>query len=402
MDYPIIFIPGLFGSMGDDVIRGTGEFSFGFAEKVYRPFIELLNSMGYVEGVDLFISYYDWKRTVLESVGKYLYPDIERAKLETGSEKVILIGHSLGGLLGRGYLKYFIPSNIDKLIMIGTPNLGAVDAYYFWSGGKLPYSRVEDNILYNGLKLGFMIYANLFHNLGYMEVWRRMFPVAEDLLPSYGYGNYLFWEKNGVRKEVPIEKMSIGNTFLNRLSNEDGEKVFIIGGKGIFTNKEFEIKEHRGMGKKWRDGEPIRAYRTNYGDGTVIAKSTLGGLRGNSILIEGNHIDILYKSKDHLSTILNRPVIKEIRRERVEKVDLIFIQDCEDINICTYDDNRISGTRMDIVDSRVQAMNIGEDGYWIMITGDRELEVEVEAKSSKRNGAIIHRRTIGLNSWQED
>lgn len=31
MDYPIVFIPGLFGSLGDDIIKGTGIFSFGFA-----------------------------------------------------------------------------------------------------------------------------------------------------------------------------------------------------------------------------------------------------------------------------------------------------------------------------------------------------------------------------------
>ncbi len=43
---------------------------------------------------------------------------------------------------------YFNPASIDKLIMIGITNLGTVNAYYFWSGGKLPYSKVEDDILY--------------------------------------------------------------------------------------------------------------------------------------------------------------------------------------------------------------------------------------------------------------
>lgn len=94
MDYPIVFLPGLFGSLGDDVIKGTGEFSFGFAEKIYRPFIEILNSMGYKENHNLFISYYDWKKPVLEVVDKYLFPDIEKIKKQTGYDKVTLIGHS--------------------------------------------------------------------------------------------------------------------------------------------------------------------------------------------------------------------------------------------------------------------------------------------------------------------
>lgn len=80
MDYPIVFIPGMFGSLGDDVIKGAGDFSFGLAEKIYRPFIEILSSMGYIEGKDLFISYYDWKNEVLESVDKYLFPDIRKSK----------------------------------------------------------------------------------------------------------------------------------------------------------------------------------------------------------------------------------------------------------------------------------------------------------------------------------
>lgn len=138
MDYPLVFIPGLFGSLGDDVIKGTGKFSFGLAEKIYRPFIKILNSMGYKEGENLFISYYDWKTSVLNSVEKYLFQDIEKIKRQTGFEKVVIISHSLGGLLGRSYMTYFSPTSVDKLIMIGSPNLGAVDAYYFWSGGKLP------------------------------------------------------------------------------------------------------------------------------------------------------------------------------------------------------------------------------------------------------------------------
>lgn len=398
MDYPVVFIPGLFGSLGDDVIKGTGKFSFGFAEKVYRPFIKILNSMGYVEGVNLFISHYDWKRPVLESIGSYLYPDIEKAKQKSGSERVILIGHSLGGLLGRGYLKYFIPSNVDKLIMIATPNLGAANAYYFWSGGRLPYTRIEDNILYSGLKFGFILYAHIFHNLNYLEAWRRVFPIGRDLLPSYGYGNYLFWKENGIRREVAIDKMSIRNSFLNELGNEteDRDKLFMVSGKDVFTNKEFEIKPQDRGGKRWLDGKPIRAYRTNYGDGTVTTDSALGGLDGNSIVIEGNHIDILYKSKDYLSAILNKSIVEDVDLEKIERIELIFTRNCQGINIKTFKDNEIGDAHMDIVDSRVQAIDLGGRDFWIMVAGDKDLEINVEVESDNKNEAIIYRRAIEL------
>lgn len=383
MDYPVVFVPGLFGSLGDDVIKGTGDFSFGFAEKIYRPFIKILNSMGYREGKDLFISYYDWKKSVLESVNTYLFPDIERVKKKTGKDKVVIIGHSLGGLLGRAYISYFSPSSIDKLIMIGTPNLGAVNSYYFWSGGKIPYSKVEDNILYNGLKLGFIFYYSKFKKVSHIEALRKMFPVAKDLLPSYSYGNYLFYKDNKNKKEVSIESMSISNSFLNSLEKIplDSSKLFIIGGKGGYTNEEFLV-DIKGKDKiKWADGKPIAVYRTNCGDGTVTTYSTLGNLGGNNIVLEGNHIDILYKSKDYLSSILNKPIVEEVKEEKIEKVYIIFTENCDKININTSTSNVISNKDIEIIDSRVKAINLGKDKFGIMITGDGQLEVEIDAKS---------------------
>ena len=306
MNYPIIFVPGLFGSMGDDVIKGTGSFSFGPAEKVYGPFIEILNSMGYIEGLNLFISYYDWKLSVLEAVDKYLFSDIEKIKRNLGTDKVIIIGHSLGGLLGRAYMSYFSPSSVDKLIMIGTPNLGTVNAYYFWSGGKLPYSKMEDDPLYNGLKLVFILYYKIFKDIDHMEALRSKFPVVKDLLPSYNYGNYLFYEENGNKIEIPIENMTVKNSFLNDLErrNLDLAKIFIISGSGVYTNKEILVYIDHREKIKWKDGKPIKSYKTDYGDGTVTTASTLGYLGKNNIVLKGNHTNILYRSKDYLGYIL--------------------------------------------------------------------------------------------------
>lgn len=385
MDYPIVFIPGLFGSLGDDVIKGTGEFSFGLAERIYRPFIKILNAMGYMEDLNLFISYYDWKKPVLEAVDKYLFPDIEKVKSKTRKNKVILIGHSLGGLLGRAYLSYFSPSSVDKLIMIGTPNLGAVNAYYFWSGGKIPYSKVEDNIIYNGLKIGFMLYFSLFKNINHIEAIRDMFPVTRDLLPSFGYGNYLFYEENEKRKEIPIERMSAKNIFLSELEEKyiDPSKIFIIAGKDIFTNKEFLVDVKNKGKTKWKDGIPIKAYRTNYGDGTVTTFSTLGNLNGQNILLEGNHTDILYKSKDYLSSILEKPLNKDIKEEEIGKIYIIFVKNNK-INIKPSLINEVISQSIDIVDSKVQSIDLGNNNYWIMVVGGRDLEIELDNSASDK------------------
>ena len=382
MDYPIVFIPGLFGSLGDDVISGTGDFSFGFAENIYRPFIEILNSMGYTEGQNLFISYFDWKKPVLEAVTKYLLPDIEYAKKKTGSSKVILLGHSLGGLLARAYISYFNPSSVEKLIMIGTPNLGAANAYCFWSGGVVPYPKIEDNILYRALRLGFILYYRLFYNMNYIEALRGLFPVAKDLLPSYRYSNYLFFKERGIEKEIPIDNMLISNSFLNELEKRqiNQSNLYIIAGSGSHTNEGFLV-DIKSKGKiKWADGKPMDVYKTFDGDGTVTTTSTLGYLGGNSIVLEENHTDILYKSKDYLSSILDRPLAIEVKEKKIEKVYIVLAQNCAKINVKTLFDNEISNEKLNVMDNRIQAISLSPNNFWIMVTGDKNLEIKLDVE----------------------
>ena len=400
MDYPIVFIPGLFGSMGDDVINGTGDFSFGFAEKIYRPFIGILNSMGYEENKNLYISYYDWKKPVLEIVERYLIPTIEEAKRKSGMDKVILIGHSLGGLVGRAYMCYIYPLTIDKLIMIGTPNLGSVNAYYFWSGGKLPYSKVEDNILYNAVKFGFILYYSLFHRVNYIEGLRKIFPVVQDLLPSYKYGDYLLFKDKEVMKKVSIEDMTVSNPFLNGLENiiMDKNKTFIVSGTGVATNNEFIVNINKRKKVLWSDGKPIDTIKTSYGDGTVTTASTLGYLGGNHIVLEGNHTNILYKSKNYLEDILGKvSSMEEITEEQVEKVYFIIADNCNAINIQTSESNQVSSKSINIVDDKIQAIKLSPNRFMIMIAGDKDLSFKINIDSYIKSKAEIHMFIVDNN-----
>ena len=97
------FIPGLFGSMSNIIIPGTGNWSFGLSAFVYEPFIMMLESMGYERNKDLFICF--MTGGVLFSTQKYLLQTIAYAKKITGCDKLNLICHSMGGLLGRSYVQ---------------------------------------------------------------------------------------------------------------------------------------------------------------------------------------------------------------------------------------------------------------------------------------------------------
>jgi len=51
---------------------------------------------------------------------------IENVKYETQSPKVVIIAHSMGGLVTRRYIQIFGNESIENLILINTPNLGIV------------------------------------------------------------------------------------------------------------------------------------------------------------------------------------------------------------------------------------------------------------------------------------
>lgn len=94
---------------------------------------------------------YDWRLPVDEAVRKYLIPAIDWAKLITGSPKVAIVTHSMGGLLARGYIQsdaYSARNDVEKLAMVGPPNLGSATAYLMWQGGE-PFAadRIAFNLL---------------------------------------------------------------------------------------------------------------------------------------------------------------------------------------------------------------------------------------------------------------
>ncbi|MFA5857223.1 MAG: alpha/beta fold hydrolase [Candidatus Pacearchaeota archaeon] len=55
---------------------------------------------------------------------------INNIKFITGRDKVIIVSHSMGGLVSRRYLQIFGENSVDKLIMIGTANNGISENIY--------------------------------------------------------------------------------------------------------------------------------------------------------------------------------------------------------------------------------------------------------------------------------
>lgn len=96
--------------------------------------LSLMNKPLAIRASYYFVTYYDldfyaaasMKSESLETYAIRLKETIDAVKDKTNSDKVILIAHSMGGLVARDYLYLFGESNVDKLILIGTPNYGIV------------------------------------------------------------------------------------------------------------------------------------------------------------------------------------------------------------------------------------------------------------------------------------
>ncbi len=62
----------------------------------------------------------------IEQFAEQLSAKVESVCSETGAARIVLVGHSMGGLVVRAYLRQHGPARIDRIITIGTPHHGSV------------------------------------------------------------------------------------------------------------------------------------------------------------------------------------------------------------------------------------------------------------------------------------
>ena len=73
----------------------------------------------------------------LEKNAEYLRQDIQQVKAETGAQKVVLIAHSMGGLVSRAYIEGgHYQADVDTLLTFGSPHSGVpADLIAFFANG---------------------------------------------------------------------------------------------------------------------------------------------------------------------------------------------------------------------------------------------------------------------------
>ena len=93
--------------------------------KFYEGFFTYFRGKGYELGTNLIEFPYDWRKD-LEASSILLGGLVQDVRERTKHDKVILIAHSLGGLVARGFMiNSSIHKYVEKFIILGTPHHGA-------------------------------------------------------------------------------------------------------------------------------------------------------------------------------------------------------------------------------------------------------------------------------------
>ncbi|MFS8065552.1 MAG: lipase family alpha/beta hydrolase [Byssovorax sp.] len=129
----------------------------------------------------VYCSGYDWRQDNSESallLGKV----VAQAQRDCDGEKVILIAHSMGGLVSRYYCKTGGEKNVLALFLLGSPSLGAPKSYWMLKAGMPMVNATASDRLLRLLVLGKFLRSSS------RDLLRRL-PSAYQLVPTPLYGN---------------------------------------------------------------------------------------------------------------------------------------------------------------------------------------------------------------------
>lgn len=256
--------------------------------EVYKSLVqELRNS-----GTPVYEMPYDWRKKN-DDTAKTLRDLIERAKRETGSKKVDIVAHSMGGLVARYYIeKVQKTANVRKLVMLGTPNRGSCNAYYSWEGADFSKSGfVANNFFFSNL-IEDMYAAYDRDDLTVQQFVRFAVPALQQLLPA----DYYLYRKDNIGKPVVIKisDMKFHNEIVPVLNSNTLTKKLGIDNIRIFAGNTKDtigsILVDRDDNGTYPDGAPIRTFRSVLGDGVVSSVSARLGNSGVSVLsVDAEH-----------------------------------------------------------------------------------------------------------------
>jgi len=236
--------------------------------RAYQGTIDFFVSNGYTLNKDFFVFPYDWRKDI-SGTKDFLDQEIVQIKTQTGSAKVDIIAHSMGGLVARNYIADSLKAkNVRKLFTLGTPHLGSVDS--------LKNLRYGTCLTPLPVSLGLLCLGLI--DMETKDIVQNMVSIFQ-LVPSQSYFSFYSGEDNQhpYPYKIASEALSyaqiknllaslnfntslfnpseVFHTLDNSLSNANGVDVIVIAGSGqptlgqiIETNNHKDILNINGDG----------------------------------------------------------------------------------------------------------------------------------------------------------
>ncbi|HEU5102799.1 MAG TPA: permease [Roseiflexaceae bacterium] len=283
---PVVFVPGLGGSFNLMTLldwRGPSISGWDFPPFLDygKTFIDTFQRAGYTRDVNLFVAFYDWRKSVSDSATNYLIPWIDRARSRSSQNKVILVGHSMGGLVSRSYIQsaaYAARNDVERLITLGTPHRGAPEAYYPWEGGELRWDPTVNAVL--RVYLWYLEHIHPFQTgLDTLRTIRTQAPGIRDLL---SLDNYLTTQGPPPASKA-VATMLHRNLWGDLALTPAGLATLLartplstISGTGFVTVQGLVVQPPPPATANppyYVDGTPVEQQTTGSGDGTVLLTS---------------------------------------------------------------------------------------------------------------------------------
>jgi pimeloyl-ACP methyl ester carboxylesterase len=280
---PVILVPGINASWNWHVMfNNIFSDSWGWfpGVHVYDSLMQTLKN----EGFDVYVAFYDWRKSNQDSAFQFLKAKIDEVKVLTGTSKVDIVAHSMGGLISRYYIQSDqFENDVERFVMLGVPNNGSSDAYSPWEGGVIPrnwgtlYKTGIDVYLWY---LRQMVYTQTESNY---ELIHEYVPSLGELMPTYEYLREV--DLQGGSTPFLPNNPDGQNFFLDDLNNWIGisrlqERVYFsnLGGKDESTVGNILVEPAVSGATTWQDGYPCPfppAKNDLEGDNRVLEKSVM-------------------------------------------------------------------------------------------------------------------------------
>lgn len=324
---PIVILPGTFASWNRKAILHNQEVLYNDWKlqsfvKEYDGLINTLINLGYEINKNLFVFPFDWRQEIEKSTNNLDSFLNEKIWIHNPNKKINIIGHSLGGLIGRVFTQKK-KDKINQIITVGSPHQGVVQVYKPLESGEID----KDNTFF-WLALKTILILNKSTIENDKTTVSKKFPVAKDLFPTF---NFL---KGISGNEININSLTIKNSFMSSY-NQNLFEIFplftaIYGEDSKNTPAGFVVEPLNNLEKllgNYLDGKPKDPY-FDLGDYTVLSKSAKQDSDAEKLNLD--HGSLIYK-KDGIKKILDILKIKYEDSQIVEgkgtKIDssLIFL-----------------------------------------------------------------------------